>query len=43
MDLKDEDIISYAYFVKKVQYLNPFALNPHFNFNGKKVKGFKAK
>jgi hypothetical protein len=43
MELKDKDIISYAYFVKEVQYLNPFAINPTFYFNGGAVKGFKAK
>lgn len=45
MDLKllPTDIISYAYFVKEVQYLNPFAIKPKFTFMKKIVKGFKAK
>lgn len=43
LKLQDDDIISYAYFVKEVQYLHPFALNPKFYFNGKMVQGFKAK
>lgn len=43
MDLSPEDIISYAYFVKEVQYLNPFAIEHSFGFEGTIVKGFKAK
>lgn len=40
VDLKDSDIISYAYLFKKVKY--PIKFNPlvDFKFNGKKVKGF---
>lgn len=43
MRLKDNDIVTYAYFVKEVQYLNPFAVQPALLWNNTTfVKGFKA-
>ena len=41
-NLNATDIISYAYFVKEVQYLTPFETKPSFHFMGKPVRGFKA-
>lgn len=41
-DLKPTDIISYAYFVKEVQYVTPFEKHMNFYFMGTNVKGFKA-
>jgi hypothetical protein len=39
--LIDNDIIAYAYFLKKIKYLKRFAKDD-LDFNGTKVKGFKA-
>jgi hypothetical protein len=42
--LDPTDIISYAYFLKQVQYLVPFAIAEHFYFQPSQaqVRGFKA-
>ncbi len=46
MKLQPKDIISYAYFVKEVQYLSPFEKKETFYFqangNSVAVKGFKS-
>ncbi len=41
LTLSPKDIISYAYFLKKVEYLNTFDKKP-ITFEGKKVEGFHA-
>ena len=41
--LTDKDIISYAYFLKEVEYLTPFAIESKFYFKDTPVKGFKVK
>ena len=40
LDLSDRDIISYAYFLKQVEYLVAFEETDTARFNGEKVRGF---
>ncbi len=42
LDLEPQDIISYAYYLKEVQYLTTFEKTNSLMFNGKNVKGFTA-
>lgn len=42
LDLADDDIISYAYFYKKVAYETPFS-RQEMSFDGHRVEGFEAR
>ncbi len=42
LTLNDKDIIAYAYFLKKVEYVTPFVID-NVSFMSERVKGFRAK